>query len=190
MPAFGSTFDAAKIRAIVQYLRVLQGAHGVASLPGDPATGKEIFFGKAGCSGCHMVHGEGGFIADDLTDYASAKSPQEIHAAIVSPTADIYRRDRLATITTKSGEKIAGLVRNEDNFSMQIQSLDGSFHLLDKSQVQSVAYDPASLMPSDYSTKLTTQEIDAIVSFLMTAAAAKTPNGQGATRATKPKHDD
>ena len=190
MPAFGSTFDAAKIRAIVQYLRVLQGAHRPASLPGDPATGNEIFFGKAGCSGCHMVHGEGGFIADDLTDYASAKSPQEIHAAIVSPTADIYRRDRLATITTKSGEKIAGLVRNEDNFSMQIQSLDGSFHLLDKSQVQSVAYDPASLMPSDYSTKLTTQEIDAIVSFLMTTAAAKTPNGQGATRATKPKHDD
>jgi cytochrome c oxidase cbb3-type subunit III len=171
MPAFGSTFSAAQIHAVVQYLRALQGAQSAAKLPGDPLAGKALFFGNAGCGGCHMVQGQGGFIADDLTDYAASKSVPEIRAAITAPAADPRRRDRLATITTTSGERLQGMVRNEDNFSLQLQALDGSYHLLDKSKVRSVTYDANSLMPSDYGTKLSSAEIDAIVSYLMSSAS-------------------
>lgn len=189
MPGFGTTFPAAQIRAVVQYLRVLQGARGAAKLPGDPVAGRAIFYGAGGCSTCHMVKGEGGFIAADLTDYASTKSPDEIRAAIVSPGADPGLQDRLAVVTTESGEKITGLVRNEDNFSIQLQSLDGAFHLLDKSRLKSVTYEADSFMPSDYSHKLSSHEIDAIVSFLMTTARA-TSVGSVAPAAKGQKHDD
>lgn len=172
MPAFGTMFSGAQIRAVVQYLRFLQGSRGPAAMPGDPKVGKALFFGKAGCSGCHMVRGEGGFIAEDLTNYAATKSPAEIRSAIVSPAGDVYQRDRLATVKTKSGETIQGLVRNEDNFSLQLQSLDGSFHLLDKSDIRSIAHNANPLMPSDYGTKLSSRQIDAIVSYLMSVAAA------------------
>jgi cytochrome c oxidase cbb3-type subunit III len=171
MPAFGSTFSAAQIHAVVQYLRALQGAQSAAKLPGDPLAGKALFFGKAGCSGCHMVAGQGGFIAYELTDYAVSKSVEEIRAAITAPAADSRMRDRLATVTTASGEKLQGLVRNEDNFSLQLQALDGSYRLLDKSDIRSVAYDANSLMPSDYATKLSSAEIDAIVSYLISSAS-------------------
>jgi len=182
MPAFGTMFSAAQIRSVVQYLRFLQGARGPAAMPGDPQAGKALFFGKAGCSGCHMVQGEGGFIAEDLTDYAATKSPAEIRAAIVSPAPDLTQRSHLATVTTYSRVTIQGLVRNEDNFSLQLQALDGSFHLLDKSDIRSIAYSANSLMPSDYATKLSSQEIDAIVSYLMSAAPA--------APLTPPKHED
>lgn len=183
MPAFGSTFSAAQIRSVVQYLRALQGAQSAAKLPGDPHAGKALFFGKAGCSGCHMVEGQGDFIANELTDYASSKSVQEIRAAIITPAPDPRRRDRLATVTTKSGETLQGLVRNEDNFSLQLQALDGSYHLLDKSEIRSVTYDAQSLMPADYSTKLSPAELDAIVSYLMSSAStASATNPQQRSR--------
>ena len=182
MPAFGTMFSTAQIRGVVQYLRFLQGSRGPAAMPGDPKAGKVLFFGKAGCSGCHMVQGQGGFIAADLTDFASTKSADEIREAIVSPAPDVYGRGRLATVTLKSGEAIQGIVRNEDNFSLQLQSLDGSFHLLDKSDIRGVAYSTDSLMPSDYAAKLTSQEINAIVSYLMSAAPPAS--------ALPPKHND
>lgn len=119
-----------------------------------------------------MVEGAGGFIAPDLTDYASTKSPGEIRAAIVLPGDNSIPQDHLAVVTTKSGEKITGLIRNQDNFSIQLQSLDGSFHLLNKSGLKSLTYDAQSFMPSDYSTKLSPRDIDAIVSFLMTTGPA------------------
>jgi cytochrome c oxidase cbb3-type subunit III len=172
MPAFGTTFSAAQIRAVIQYLRLLQGAPGAATMPGNPQEGKALFFGQAGCSGCHMVQGQGGFIASDLTDYAAAKSPDEIRSALTNSPDSSGPRQRLATIVTKSGEKIVGLVRNEDNFSIQLQSLDGTFHLLDRSEVQSIVFDSRSLMPSDYATKLSPEQIDDVISFLLSAAAS------------------
>jgi cytochrome c oxidase cbb3-type subunit III len=71
MPAFHS-LDSANIKAVVAYLRTLQGTGQPVKLPGDPERGETIFLGKAGCSGCHMVAGIGGFIASDLSAYARA----------------------------------------------------------------------------------------------------------------------
>jgi cytochrome c oxidase cbb3-type subunit III len=175
MPAFGTTLNAVEIRALVQYLRLLQGARGAAALPGDPQEGKSLFFSQAGCGSCHIVQGQGGFIAGDLTDYAATKSPGEIRAAITSPDGSSDSHQRLATATTRTGQTFTGLVRNEDNFSIQLQSLDGSFHLLDRSEIESITFDRKPLMPSDYSTKLSSQQIDAIVGFLMWTAFAALP---------------
>lgn len=190
MPAFGATFSAAQIHAVVQYLRALQGAQSAAKLPGDPQAGKSLFFGKAGCSGCHVVQGQGGFIASELTDYASTKSPEEIRAAITSLSADPRRRDRLATVTTKSGETLQGIVRNEDNFSLQLQALDGSYHLLDKSNIRGIDYDKNLLMPSDYARKLSPPEIDAIVSYLMSSASTASAGNPQPRSKQERKEDD
>src|SRR5271155_3823828 len=66
MPAFHS-LEASEVKVVVTYLRTLQGTKTRLKLPGDPVRGETVFFGKAGCSGCHMVAGEGGFIASDLS---------------------------------------------------------------------------------------------------------------------------
>src|ERR1700756_926081 len=54
MPAFHA-LESAEVKAVVIYLRALQGAKVAVKLPGDPERGQTIFFGKAGCSACHMV---------------------------------------------------------------------------------------------------------------------------------------
>lgn len=172
MPSFHSLADA-DIKAIVAHLRTLQGAKKAVSLPGDPKRGKTLFFGKAGCSGCHMAAGAGGFIASDLTGYARTHSVDEARSAITNPNPNGDKLARTATVTTDNGVKYVGRVRNEDNFSLQLQDLDGAFHFLSKSEVQGVEYNSQPLMPANYGSTLVSGELDDLISYLMSVANSR-----------------
>jgi len=65
-----------------------------------------------------------------------------------------------------------GIARNEDNFSLQLQTADGAFHSFVKSDLKSLEHQPRSLMPADYGTSLSPAEIDDIVSYLMKVGRA------------------
>jgi cytochrome c oxidase cbb3-type subunit III len=169
MPSF-SAMDASTSRALVKYLRFLQGKTGSAALPGNPQNGKAIFFGRARCSECHLAAGAGGFIASDLSSYGRSRPIEEIRDAIVKPNQPSNVPRGTVTIATRAGQTLTGVLRNEDNFSLQLQSLDGAFHLLIKSDVASIKRDSNSLMPADYGSTLSASELNDLVSFLMTVA--------------------
>ena len=166
MPAFRSLPDA-DLEAIVKYLRCQAGTNDEGKVPGDPVAGKRLFYGKATCSHCHMAEGKGGFIASDLSQYGRTHSPQQIRTAIVNPTDSPTVRMRLATLTLRDGGKFVGRVRNEDNFSIQIQALDGTFHFVSKSAISKIEYDQKLLMPTDYGSILSSEELNNLISYLM-----------------------
>ncbi len=139
-------------------------------LPGDPVRGETIFFGKAGCSSCHMIAGKGGFIASDLSSYARTHAVEQIRSAITTPAPATDRQARLVTATIRGGEKVVGRIRNEDNFSLQLQTLDGTFHFVTKSDLEGLEYNSQPLMPSDYSSTFTPDELNDVVSYLMKVA--------------------
>jgi cytochrome c oxidase cbb3-type subunit 3 len=176
MPAFHA-LESSDLKALVTYLRTLQGTRKTVKLPGDSERGREIFFRKAGCSGCHMIAGKGGFIASDLSGYARTQAGDHIRSAITNPAASGDRQMRLVTATIRGGEKYVGRVRNEDNFSLQLQSPDGTFHFISKSDIEKLEYDPEALMPSNYGSTLSPQELDDVVSYLVTAANRSGPEG-------------
>ncbi len=169
MPAF-STVDAPTTRALLKYLRFLQGKTGSAPLPGNPQNGKTIFFGSARCSECHLAGGAGGFIAPDLSSYGRTRPVEEIRDAIIKTRQEPNAKRGTVSVTIRNGQSIAGVVRNEDNFSLQLQSLDGTFHLIMKSDVVNVKRDPNSLMPADYGSTLSPSDLNDLVSFLMSMA--------------------
>jgi cytochrome c oxidase cbb3-type subunit 3 len=171
MPAF-RLLESADIPAVIAYLHTLQGAKKSVNLPGDPKRGKKLFFAKAGCSGCHMVAGKGGFIASDLSGYARTHAVEQTRSAISSPTPDDDRQARMVTATTRSGEKYVGIIRNEDNFSVQLQTLDGTFHFLPKSDLETLQYNSGTLMPTNYASTLSPNELNDVVSYLMSVANA------------------
>ena len=166
MPSFGS-LGWPQVQAVVRYLRNLQGQIPAEKMPGDPARGRVLFFGKAECSQCHMAKGEGGFIAGDLTRYAGLQSADNIRGAITDSNKNLDPRQRAVVVTTRDGRTQAGVARNEDNFSLQMQTIDGSFHLFKKSELRSIEYQPRSLMPADYGSRLSRQQLDDLVSYLM-----------------------
>jgi len=169
MPAFHS-LESSQIRAVVAYLRALQGTKKTIKLPGDPERGQTVFFGKAGCSGCHMVAGQGGFIASDLSAYARTHGAEEIRGTIIKPTPSDDRQARLVTATVRDGQKYIGRVRNEDNFSLQLQALDGTFYFVAKSDLERLESSSETLMPSDYGSTLSPDELNDLVSYLMRVA--------------------
>jgi cytochrome c oxidase cbb3-type subunit III len=170
MPSFRSLGEE-RLKAIVEYLRNLEGKNNAAVLSGSPEHGKAIFFGKGSCAACHMIAGSGGFIAPDLTNYAQSHSAERIKAAITDPmTRD--SSTMMVTATTRDSRQYRGIVRNEDNFSLQLQTMDGSFHFFDKSALKRIDRESASVMPSDYGSKLSAAELDDLVSYLLSLGAS------------------
>jgi cytochrome c oxidase cbb3-type subunit 3 len=172
MPAFGF-LDAKTQKSMVAHLRTLQGAVASAKLPGNAQRGRAIFFAKGGCANCHMIHGEGGFFGSDLGGYARGRSPESVRDAIVSPNRDLDPRRRTVVATLADGNSLEGIARNEDNFSLQLVTPDGAFHLLSKSSLAALTYRSQSPMPSDYGAKLSLSELDDLVNFLFSLTGGK-----------------
>lgn len=165
MPSFRSLPDG-EIASIVKYLRSLAGTGGLQPVKGDPRAGERLFFGKAQCADCHMLAGKGGFVAPDLSDYALVHSPQEIREAILHPNETRGTAQQVVSVETVAGQKFSGLVRNQDNFSLQLQGMDGTYHMLMKSDIAKIEPTGRYLMPEDYGTRLSPTELDDLVSFI------------------------
>jgi cytochrome c oxidase cbb3-type subunit III len=172
MPGFAS-LGAEKLSQLVAYLRVLQGRGKGAILPGEPNRGKGLFFGKARCAECHFMSGEGGFLAPDLTSYAERLSVDEIRAKITNPDKGLDPRKGMVELVLSDSSKLAGFVRNEDNFSLQVQSPDGVFHLLNKADLRTQTYTGTSGMPTDYGSTLSAAEVNDIVSYLLRVSSSQ-----------------
>ncbi len=175
MPAFGSRFDPGQIGAVVSYLRFLQGRGQTAHVDGNAVKGRALFFGAGRCSECHMMHGQGGFLGPDLSGYGSSHSPDDIRESIVNPNKDLEPRHGAIAVTTRSGRQYTGALRNEDNFSIQMQTRDGAFHFFDKSELARVERQARSLMPQDYGSRLTKAELNDLIRYLITSPSVQTP---------------
>jgi putative heme-binding domain-containing protein len=188
MPAF-RTLSAEKVRAVVGYLRMLQGKRGAQTLPGDALRGKEIFFGKGDCSSCHRMNGEGGFLGPDLSIYGRASSAPAVLDAIVRSDRIVPAGYKSAIVTTRAGDRLEGLIRNEDNFSLQLQAKDGSFHFFDKSDLQNIERLSRSLMPADYGQRLSSGELNDLVNFLIKGGTPPSRReADGETKETEEPH--
>lgn len=175
MPAF-TFLGAQKVSELVAWLRVLQGVGGALhpELPGDPASGETIFFGKAACSKCHMVRGKGGFIAEDLSDYGRGRTVDAIRTAIVNPATSSGGGGHLTRVVTSNGARYEGVIRAEDNFTIVLQSQSGEFQSIARDHIAKLE-SSTSLMPRDYGKTLTQQELNDVVSYLIKSATPIQP---------------
>ena len=176
MPAFGSLGDR-RVGALVAYVRVLQGITGTESvtLPGDPQAGEAIFFGQGSCSQCHMVDGRGGFMADDLSDYARGRPVSSIESAIVNPANRPGDQGHWVTVETVGGQTVAGLVRARSNFTVVIQSQNGALHSIPTGTIRSLTVSNKPYMPQDYAATLSSKQINDLISYLLKSAESPRP---------------
>ena len=184
MPPFAQIGDA-NIRALLQFLRKLEsnGASKPVSAEvaatGDADLGRALYFGKAQCSRCHLIQGKGGFIASSLTSYGRNRGVDEILKAITTPDTPLAPSSQVVTVTTNTGQELTGVLRNEDNFNLELQSEDGRFHFLARSATKDVHYTQHSLMPRDFATRLSAKELNDIVSFLIASSRNPRPEKVG-----------
>jgi len=166
MPGFAN-IGGEDAHAMVAYLRFLQGRSARNSMPGNPARGHDLFFGKAGCSACHQMGGRGQFVAGDLAGLARDHPADEIRDAILKPAEG---PQETATAVARDGRKFSGMIRNEDNASLQLQDGDGRFYLLMKSSLVSVQRKIGDPMPVDYGRRLSRTELDDVIAYIEEAS--------------------
>jgi len=169
-----------EIWQIIAYLRSVQ-VQAPAKPMGNAAHGKELFYGDANCSSCHMVEGKGGRLGPDLTAVGAARTVESLVESVRSPsqrlawgltesTKEFAQEYETVTVVTAEGQQIKGVTLNEDQFSLQMMDTTERIHLFEKDKLRSIETSRKSMMPVYNPTILSDQDLDDIVAYLLSVA--------------------
>ena len=154
-----------RIWQLVTYLHSLARPGFEPPLPGDPEAGREVFE-NVGCAGCHQVAGSGGFLGPRLDSIAAQKTSDQIRSYVLDPNVARPVGYEAVFAVTRGGDRIEGILKNEDTFSVQILMRDGRFRLLDRGDLAELRKPPESVMPADYRSRLSDEQLRNLLAYL------------------------
>lgn len=149
---------------------------------GDPMHGRNLFYGTAACSTCHMVNGKGGRLGPDLSATGSARAldyliqsvrepSQRLAGGISEAMKEFPQEYETVSVEAADGNKYQGVVLNEDNFTLQMLDTREQLHLFEKDQLRKFTKSRESLMPAYDQKMLPDKDLQDIIAFLTTADA-------------------
>ena len=161
---------------VITYIRSVQ-LRAPAQPAGDSAHGRQLFYGDANCSGCHMVEGKGGRLGPDLTAVGMARAADAIVDSVRNPsrrlapglleaTKEFPQEYETVTVVTPAGQEIKGVTMNEDNFSLQVMDASEQIHLFEKDKLRSIKKSRMSMMPIYGAAVLSDKDLQDIVAYL------------------------
>lgn len=182
MPGFNQ-FSTDQIWQVVTYLRSLSADSGGPATARENVTGSShagqlLFQGKANCVACHQVNGAGTAVGPDLSGTAQ-NTAQQLRAKIVDPNQtspgaapgrrrSFFSRPSNVTVTLQNGQQYRGVQKGQDSFTVQLVDTSGTYRSFEKSQLRALHVEAKSLMPDDFSKRLTATEIDDLTAYLKT----------------------
>ena len=186
MPPNGATqqgvgMTEAEIWQVIAYIRSVQ-VKAPAQPIGDAAHGKQLFFGTAACSTCHMIGGKGGRLGPDLTAAGAARATDYLFDSVRNPSRrlaqgiseamkEFSQEYETVRVETADGQKFTGVVLNEDHFTLQMLDLREQLHLFEKDKLRSYEKSRESLMPAYDQKMLSDKDLQDILAFLLSVGA-------------------
>lgn len=149
---------------------------------GNAAHGKELFYGDANCSLCHMIEGKGGRLGPELTGVGGSRTraaiidsvrdpSRRLAAGLTEATKEFPQEYESVTVVTAEGTEIKGVTLNEDSFSVQIMDTSEQIHLLEKDKLRSFQKSRQSTMPKYGADILSDKDLEDIVAYLVSVGA-------------------
>jgi cytochrome c oxidase cbb3-type subunit III len=160
----GVFFDGTQVWQIVAHVRSLSQSGSAAKVHGDAVHGSRMFREK-GCSGCHLVRGEGSVKGPDLSVIGSQRSPEYLRDSIVDPNAKVAPQYWVAKIVARDGTSHTGFLMNQDTYMVQLLDFSRGLEALPRTSLRDFGVDRSSAMPS-YKGKLSEDELNDVVSYL------------------------
>jgi cytochrome c oxidase cbb3-type subunit III len=165
---------------VVTYIRSVEKKADAKSL-GNAEHGKQLFYGAAACGTCHMVNGKGGRLGPDLSGAAAGRSTDYLSESLRAPSKrlaqgiseamkEFSQEYETANVTTADGTKYAGVVLNEDAFTLQILDTRENLHSWEKSSLKSYEKTRQSLMPAYDEKTLPEKDLQDLLAFLAAAS--------------------
>src|SRR5271165_7192945 len=170
-----------EIWQIITYIRSVEVKLPAKAL-GNAAHGKELFYGDANCSLCHMVEGKGGRVGPELTSVGGSRTRESIIDSVRNPsrrlawglteaTKEFPQEYESVTVVTSNGKEIKGVALNEDNFSVQMMDANEQIYSLEKDKLRSFRKSRESIMPTYDSSLLSDKDLEDIVAYLTSVGA-------------------
>jgi cytochrome c oxidase cbb3-type subunit 3 len=170
-----------EIWQIISYIRSVE-VKAAANAGGNAARGKQLFYGDANCSLCHMVEGKGGRVGPELTGVGGSRTRDAIIDSVRNPsrrlawgltesTKEFPQEYETITAVTAEGKEIKGVALNEDNFSVQLMDASENVYLLEKDKLHSFKKSRESMMPVYKPDLLSDKDLDDVVAYLTSVGA-------------------
>ena len=141
---------------------------------GDPKSGEALFFDAKGigCVKCHAAGGRGtSNIGPDLTGLALKYDRAEIIRSVIEPSNRIATGYQPVLIATEEGKVITGLVRSENETSIELVDSEVKTIRLFKSEIEERKVGNISVMPAGIVDSLTVVQFADLVSYLRSLKA-------------------
>ena len=160
MPPFA--LPAAQLQSLARWVHNLNASAYDVKPEGNVAAGESFFYGKGQCGNCHMVSGRGGSNGPDLSSIGRGLTVQELEASLKDPVARAASRSSsgcpgwawcpndtwsVVNVHLRSGTTLRGFSRNQGKHDLQLQTLDGKFHLLRDGDYDRITRESEPFMP-------------------------------------------
>jgi quinoprotein glucose dehydrogenase len=134
---------------------------------GDASRGSDLFFNKTelSCVRCHKVAGYGGEVGPDLTTIGKTRDSLYLLQSIVDPDAKIAENFETIVLLTEDGQVISGILRKEDEQTIELIDADNKIRTIETSEVASRKKGKSS-MPVDLLKHLSQRELRDLVAYL------------------------
>ena len=155
-----------EVWAVVAYLKSISTVSPFASGAGDAGRGEEIF--AATCARCHRVGGLGGVTGPDLSRIGRVRTRSALARSLREPGSSVASGYRVVTLVTHEGERVRGVVKGEDAFSIQLMEVGGRLQGYRKADLQGVEREDRSLMPAFGPDRVSDEALDDLLAYLGT----------------------
>lgn len=171
-----------EIWQVITYIRSVEKTG--TTLTGNATHGRDLYYGSAACSNCHMFQGKGGRLGPDLTGVATARSTSYLVESLRNPSKRLAQgiseamkefstEYETVNAETADGTKYQGTLLNEDSFTVQFLDTREQVHSFDKSSLKSLQISRESLMPAYDEKVLPGKDLQDLLAFLSQQGGAK-----------------
>ena len=115
-----------------------------------------------------MINGSGGELGPDLSRIGSGRPRAALTKKIRTPSENIRPGYEPVTLVLRDGQRIRGVKKNEDEFSIQVMDARQRIQGYVKANLTEVLAEKQSVMPAYGSTQLSDSDLDDLLSYLNT----------------------
>ena len=139
--------------------------------PADPSRGRAVF--NRTCLSCHKLFDAGGDVGPELTGSDRA-NPDYILENVLDPSAAVSRDYTLTSIATADGRLISGIVREQTEASLVIQTANERV-VVPREDVEAIKPSNTSMMPEGLLDPLSPGEIRDLFAYLASSKQVLPP---------------
>ena len=141
----------------------------VLARPGDPASGRRVFFSpSAACGRCHRIEDHGGRLGPDLSTIARGADREKLMQSILHPSRDIAPQFVSHEIETKDGRTLSGLlIAQSSDGTLMIVTADGKAVRIPGDQIATHTQSRVSMMPEGLDRTMSVQDFRDLMAFLL-----------------------